>query len=128
MDRKTHAISWFEIPVSDLDRAILFYGTILDHEIPLMEFGPVRMGILPHDRSKGGIGGALVQNEQFYVPSKDGARVYLNGGEDLAMVLDKVEGAGGEVLIKKRMISPDMGYMAMFKDTEGNVVALHSTD
>ncbi|MCC6936942.1 MAG: VOC family protein [Flavobacteriales bacterium] len=123
-----HAVSWFEIPTTDFDRARKFYSTIFDYVMPEMTFGPVRMGFLLHDRDAGGIGGAIVYNAEHYTPHADGVKLYLNGGRDLGVVLDRVPGAGGEVMIPKRMISPDMGYMAMFTDSEGNVLALHSKE
>lgn len=128
MEMMHNAVSWFEIPVTDFARAKKFYSTIFDYEMPEMTFGPVRMGFLLHEREKGGIGGAIVHNTRFYIPNENGVKVYLNGGRDLGVVLDRVPGAGGEVIIPKRMISPEMGFMAMFKDCEGNVLALHSAE
>jgi predicted enzyme related to lactoylglutathione lyase len=52
--------------------------------------------------------------------------VYLNGNPDLKTVLDKVESAGGRVIMPKTQISPEIGYMAFFVDSEGNRMALHS--
>ena len=128
MEMMHNAISWFEIPTADFDRAKKFYSAIFDYDMPEMTFGPVRMGFLLHDREQGGIGGAIVYNAQFYTPHEQGVKVYLNGGKDLAVVLDRVVKVGGEVVIPKRMISPDMGFMAMFKDSEGNTIALHSKE
>ena len=128
MEMLHHAVNWFEIPVSDFERARAFYSRIFDFDMPEMTFGTVRMGILLHDREKGGIGGAIVHNGEHYTPSADGTKVYLNGGRDLGLVLDRVPGAGGEVLIPKRMIAPGMGFMALFKDSEGNVLALQSPE
>ncbi len=128
MEMMHHAVSWFEIPVSDFDRAKKFYSTIFDYEMPDMLFGAVRMGILLHDRDTGGVGGAIVHNADHYTPSVDGTKVYLSGGKDLNVVLDRVVKAGGEVMITKRLIAPGMGHMAMFKDSEGNAVALHSPE
>ncbi|MCB0794539.1 MAG: VOC family protein [Flavobacteriales bacterium] len=128
MKEHLHALAWFEIPANDFERARKFYSTIFAFDMPEMTFGPVRMGFFLHDREAGGIGGAIVHNPEFYVPSGDGAKVYLNGGHDLSVVLDRVEGAGGEVLIPKRAIGEGMGHMGMFRDSEGNVVALHSPE
>jgi predicted enzyme related to lactoylglutathione lyase len=128
MEMMHHAVNWFEIPVSDFDRARKFYSAIFDYEMPEMKFGPVRMGILLHEREKGGIGGAIVHHPDHYAPSADGTKVYLNGGKDLGVVLDRVAKAGGEVRIAKRLIAPGMGYMALFTDSEGNTVALHSPE
>ena len=71
-----------------------------------------------------GIGGAIVKGEG-YIPSHEGSVVYLNGGEDLSAVLDKVEGAGGKILRPKTGIGEN-GFIAFFNDTEGNKVGLHS--
>lgn len=128
MEMMHHALSWFEVPVADFERAKRFYSAIFDYAMPEMTFGPVRMGFFLHERDKGGIGGAIVHNSTFYRPHADGPKVYLNGGRDLGVVLARVEGAGGQVVIAKRAIGPGMGYMALFKDTEGNELALHSPE
>jgi predicted enzyme related to lactoylglutathione lyase len=73
------------------------------------------------------IGGALCYNEQFYKPSAtDGPLIYLNANPDVQEVLDKVEKAGGKIVVPKTQISPEHGYMAVIMDTEGNRIALHS--
>jgi len=41
-------------------------------------------------------------------------------------ILDKVEAAGGNILVPKTEISPEHGYMAVILDTEGNRIALHA--
>ena len=119
-----NAASWFEIPVADFDRAKRFYSTIYNFDMPEMVMGPVKMGILLHDRTNGGIGGAIVCGEG-YVPSKTGAKVYLNGGSDLSVVLDRVVPAGGAIVVGKTAVG-DMGFIAIVEDTEGNYISLHS--
>jgi predicted enzyme related to lactoylglutathione lyase len=52
--------------------------------------------------------------------------VYLNANPDLSSILEKVTPAGGEILIEKRQISPEQGYMAVLLDTEGNQLGLRS--
>ncbi|KAF0218331.1 MAG: hypothetical protein FD174_2948 [Geobacteraceae bacterium] len=115
------AINWFEIPVSDIYRAARFYGTILAAEMAVHEFMGKRRALLPFNE---GVGGSLVQGAG-YVPNKDGALLYLNGGEDLDVVLRRVELAGGRVLQPKISIG-EYGFIALFIDTEGNRVGLHS--
>ncbi|HYG50629.1 MAG TPA: VOC family protein [Flavobacteriales bacterium] len=115
--------NWFEIPVSDMDRAKKFYETIFDISIHVMVFGGFKMGVFPHSNS----GAALCQHES-YVPSQNGVLVYLNAQPDLNHVLDKIEKAGGKILQSKKHISPEHGHMALFTDTEGNRLALHSTN
>lgn len=124
MELPTNAINWFEIPVSDFNRAKKFYSAIYNYEMPEMEMGPVKMGMLPSEQG-GGVGGAICYGEG-YEPSEKGARVYLNGGDDLTVVLDRVEAAGGKVVLGKTDIGEGFGFFAFFHDTEGNWVGLHS--
>ena len=119
----THAINWFEIPTVDIERAIRFYSAILDKPMQRDDIG-MPYSFLPTEN--GGVGGALIQNENF-VPSDTGAVIYLNGGDDLQVVLDRVEGAGGKIIMQKMEIGEN-GFVAMFIDTEGNRVGLHSNN
>lgn len=120
-----NAISWFEIPAADLNRAKTFYETIFGITLHSMEFpNGLKMEVFPTE--EGGIGGALAHHPEFYETGTKGALVYLNGNPDLSNVLDKVDANGGQVIIPKTQISPDYGYMGVFMDCEGNRVALHS--
>jgi len=125
METVKNAINWFEIPVADFERAKGFYEKIFDFEMPAQEMGSFMMGFFPHDRDAGGIGGAICGGEG-YTPSQGGTLVYLNGGSDLDSVLGRVEGAGGSVAVPKTLINEEIGYFAVFNDSEGNRVALHS--
>lgn len=116
-------ISWFEIPSVDFNRAVSFYKAILGLEIEETEIFGTKMGFFPTDGKN--VSGAIVQGED-YKPSSDGVIAYLNGGEDLQPILDKVENSNGKVIVPKTQISPEMGYFGMFIDTEGNKMAVHS--
>jgi uncharacterized protein len=123
-----NALSWFEIPVVDFERARKFYSAIFAYEMPEYPMPPTRMGILPMDPScKTGVGGAIVK-EDSREPSRQGTLVYLNGGADLSVILNRVEAAGGKVVLPKQLITPEIGHCGLFQDTEGNVVGLHSKD
>ncbi len=126
MSEAKHIISWFELPVSDMDRAKTFYETIFDTELQLMELGEnFKMAIFPGGQSV--VGGALVWNEEYYQPSNiHGTLIHFNANPNLQVVQDRIEDAGGTVSIPKREIGPGMGFMAIFEDSEGNRVALHS--
>lgn len=128
MQMPAHAINWFEIPVSDFERAKKFYETIFGYEITERQVGTSRMGFLLFDFKNGGRGGAIVYDPEFYTPSANGTLVYLNCEPDLLDVLDKVELAGGKILRGKVAVSAEnnLGYWALMMDTEGNRVALHS--
>ena len=119
-----NAANWFEIPVIDFERARIFYSRIFDYEMPHQEMGGALMGFLPFEMGKG-VGGAIILADTMH-PSRDGPRVYLNGGDDLQPILDRVESAGGKVDTPKTLITEDIGYYAVFEDSEGNRVALHS--
>jgi uncharacterized protein len=118
-----NSINWFEIPVTDFDRAKQFYEAIYGAEIQEMPHPDMRYGMLPCDMGSG-VGGGLVQGEGFE-PSQTGSLLYLNGGDDLNVPLSKIEAAGGKVVLPKTAIGEN-GFMAHFIDTEGNKVALHS--
>jgi len=124
MEQLKSAINWFEIPATDFDRAVRFYGEIYDFEMPTQDMGHIKMGFFQHEHGVG-IGGAVAHGEG-YTPSVDGTKIYLNGGADLNNVLGRVTTAGGTVVMQKTEISPDIGYFAIIDDTEGNRVCLHS--
>jgi uncharacterized protein len=118
-----NAINWFEIPVLDFDRAKQFYETLFGAPIMEMPFPDGKYGMLPSDMETG-VGGGIVQGDGFE-PSDKGTLVYLNGGDDLNIPLAKINAAGGKVIMEKTAIGAN-GFMAVFMDTEGNKVALHS--
>jgi uncharacterized protein len=121
-----NAISWFEIPTIDLDRAATFYEAIFDIKLTPFDTSQLKMRLFPLEDMMG-IGGALTYLPGFYIPSgTDGALVYLNGNPDVQIVLDRIPEAGGAIVVPKTMISPEYGHMAVFIDTEGNRIALHS--
>jgi predicted enzyme related to lactoylglutathione lyase len=119
----SNALNWFEIPASDINRAVKFYSTILEVELTISEMMPgFQMAMITAD--EGGVGGGIIQGEG-YTPSADGTVVYLNAGDDLAVALGKVEAAGGKILVPKTDIGEN-GFFAYLLDTEGNKVGLHS--
>ncbi|MDB4919992.1 VOC family protein [Mucilaginibacter sp.] len=121
-----NAISWFEIPSTDIDRAQKFYEEIFDIKMIPMDMPQLQMRMFPTE-SPMNIGGAICKSGDFYKPSADsGPLVYLNANPDVQNILDKIEAAGGTIVIPKTEITPEYGHMAVFMDPEGNRVALHS--
>src|ERR1700739_1588740 len=98
-----NAISWFQIPTSDFDRALKFYNKIFSIDLKGTESMGAKIAVFPHDREAGGIGGALYQGMGLE-PSSKGSSVVLNAGDDLTVVLSKVEEAGGKVVMPKTPI------------------------
>lgn len=88
--------------------------------------GDFQMAWFPWDESKGGAGGSLVFHEKFYQTSSHAGSLIYFTSEDCSIELERVEEAGGKVQITKRLIAPDIGYMGVFLDSEGNRIALHS--
>ncbi len=118
----SNAINWFEIPAADFGRAVKFYGTVLGTELQQMKMDNIDMGMFPTQDN--GVGGCVTYGNGVK-PSAEGSLVYLNGGEDLAVPLAKVEAAGGSIVMPKTQIGEN-GFMAIFTDSEGNKVAFHS--
>jgi uncharacterized protein len=122
-----NAISWFEIPTTDIDRAQKFYETIFGITMMPMDMPNIKMRMFPLDDMMTQVGGALVDSGGFHKASAtDGPLIYLNGNPDVQNILDKVVEAGGSIMVPKTEISPEHGFMAVFIDTEGNRIGLHS--
>ncbi len=115
----------FEIPAVEISRAISFYESILDLKIEKIDMPGMKMGLLPYEDQM--VVGVIVEGDG-YEPSAGGVTVYLNAGDDLQLVLDKVEKNGGKILVSKSPHADESGYFAIFLDSEGNRIGLHSTN
>lgn len=122
-------VGWFEIPVSNMTRAKKFYEKVFDIKIKAELFGNTMMGWFPISKEKNAAGaaGALVFNKQYYKPMANGTLVYFSTPE-ITIELNNVEEVGGVILQEKTLILEDIGYMALFLDSEGNRIALHSRE
>ncbi len=118
-------ISIFEIPATDISRAIAFYESILNINIEKLAFPGMEMGLLPYEDQL--VTGVIVKGEG-YQPSANGITIYLYGGDNLQVVLNKVEKSGGKILMPKTPHADESGYFALFLDSEGNKMGLHSVN
>lgn len=126
MEQSRNAVGWFEIPVNDMERAIKFYETVFGYKLERHQMGELDMAWFP-SADIPGAPGTLVYHKEFYKPSIDGVLIYFTcHSGDLTNELAKVEPAGGKVLMPKKLITEDVGCMALCIDTEGNRIALHS--
>ena len=116
-------ISMFEIPATDIARAINFYQALLDIKIEKMDVADMQMGVLPYE---GQMVTAVIIQADGYKPSADGVRIYLNAGENLQAALDRVEKNGGQIVLPKTAHADNSGFFAIFLDSEGNKMALNS--
>lgn len=116
-------VSLFEIPATDISRAINFYQTILDIQIEKMEMPGMEMGIFPYENQA--VHGVIMKDGNLK-PSSKGVTVYLNGGDNLQTILDKVEENGGTIIVPKTAHADESGFFALFLDSEGNKLGLNS--
>jgi len=121
-EMKSH-ISIFEIPATDISRAVNFYESILGVNIEKMEMPGMEMGIFPYEDQM--VTGVIMKGEGFK-PSADGVTIYLNAGDNLQPILDKVEKNGGKILLPKTAHADESGFFALFLDSEGNRLGLNS--
>jgi len=119
---KDDALNWFEIYVSDLEKAKAFYGEILKAE--LTSVPDCTMAIFPSNQELG-VGGSLTQASDNCRPGPGGTMIYLNAEGDLDGVLERIAAAGGKI-VRERMAIPPHGFIGIFSDPDGNVVGLHS--
>lgn len=116
-------VSIIEIPATDLSRAVAFYEGTLDIHIEQMEFPGMEMGLFPYE---GQMVTVVIMKGEGYQPSADGITIYLDAGDNLQVILDKVEKSGGKILVPKTPHADESGFFALFLDSEGNKMGLHS--
>lgn len=115
-------IVWFDIPATDLDRAIRFYSAVLGKPVRKEQFPELAIGLFPH--VEGETGGCLYPSEEPPAGSR-GPLLYLDCGGRLDDAIAAVEPHGGRVLQPKHAIGA-YGFRAVVLDSEGNRIALHS--
>ncbi len=122
MSNCQNPLVYFEIPVEDLDRAMNFYNKVFGFELHKTKIDGLEMALFPFQESAKGISGALVKGE-IYKPTITGVLVYF-GVKSIDDVLKKAVINKGKVLYSKTS-NGELGYVAEFKDSEGNRIALH---
>ncbi len=123
MTDQTNPVNWFEIPVTDLERAKHFHETVFGFQLSLNEMGSMKMAWFPMTQDGGGATGTLMKSEG-YTPSHAGTLVYFSVPA-IEGTLARVDANGGRTLMPKTEIG-EYGYIAHFQDCEGNRVGLHS--
>ena len=118
-----NSIHWVEIPATHIERAVGFYNNLLSIEMKVMEVMSMKTAFFPHTAETQS-GGCLMQGPN-YIPSDKGTLIYRSAGENLQTALDRVDDAGGTIILPKTSIGAN-GYMAHIFDTEGNKVGLYS--
>ncbi len=125
MNAHSNAFNWFEIPMTDTERARKFYEGVFDIELKLVEMMGYEMLFFPSsDNMEGKVSGALVKGKT-HKPSKEGLVLYLNANPDIQVIIDRISAHGGQIRMPRTLINEQVGYMATFVDSEGNYLALH---
>lgn len=116
-------IVWFEIPANDLARATAFYEAVLGVTTVPEDIGDGQpKALIPGDN---GMAGSIAFGPDW-TPSEDGIVIYMSGGDDLQVMLDRVVRAGGTIVEPKQAVEATQGFWGRFRDTEGNVIGLLS--
>lgn len=120
---KANIVGWFEIYVADMPRAKKFYESVFNTQLEKMESDEMEYWLFPYQQGGEGAGGALVKMD-CVPPGPGGTMVYLMC-EDCAVEEARIIPNGGEILRPKFAIGEN-GYITIAKDSEGNVIGLHS--
>ena len=121
-----NAISWFEIPTTQLDAAQAFYETVLGRPMRREAMGPSQGAVFAYDMEGDGTGGALMMGPTAPKVSRAGTLVYLDATPSLDAALERAVGQGGQVAQPRTALPPGMGFFAHITDLDGNRVGLHA--
>ncbi|WP_074408854.1 MULTISPECIES: VOC family protein [Aquimarina] len=122
MTKKCNPVVYFEIPVTDIDRAISFYKSVFNFTFEKEIIDKNEMALFPFVEENIGISGALAKGE-IYKPTHNGVVIYFNT-ENIDKTLKIAIESGGQMLYPKTS-NGDLGFVAEFEDSEGNRIALH---
>lgn len=128
-------VVWADIPVTDIDRAMEFYGAVLQR--PLVRTPGMDSVAIPAPDQPPGEGGGppegpmpvafdLVRTDTMK-SSRDGCTIYLNADEDPEGMLRRAADAGGEILSPVQDTGEMVGWIGFFRDSEGNRIGVHKS-
>jgi predicted enzyme related to lactoylglutathione lyase len=116
-------VGWFDIHVSNLNRAKKFYETVFNVTLTDAPIEWGKQSFFPFSPESPNISGALVEKADM-AANGNNTVVYFET-EDCTAEENRVEQAGGKVVQPKMNIG-EFGFISIFIDTEGNTVGLHS--
>ena len=120
-----NAITWFEIPSTQLDKAQAFYEAVLECKMRREPMGPSQGAVFPYDAEEG-VGGAILAGPTAPAPASGGTLIYLDASPSLDAALARAVKAGGKVALPRQALPPGLGYFAHITDLDGNRVGLHA--
>lgn len=114
-------VNWFEIPVTDIGRAIAFYEQVMQVSLRRETMDGTDLAVFPYDEP--GPGGALIKYDNA-TPTMQGVIIYLHTADLLASI-ERVALAGGKCVLEPMVPGDGIGTIALFIDSEGNRIGLH---
>lgn len=125
-----NAISWFEIPSLNLEKAQQFYESMLQVKMQPMTMGPSECAVFPYDEAADGVGGAIICGPTAPVTATgagSGVLIYLySSSHSIDVLLQRAVTGGGRIAMPRTALPPGMGFMASIFDLDGNKVGLHA--
>lgn len=120
---KSNPACWFEIYVQDMERARRFYESVFQVALQRLNNPDLEMWGFPAEMERYGAGGSLVKMEGL--DSGGNSTIIYFACEDCAVESARVREAGGSIM-KEKMSIGEYGHIALARDSEGNVIGLHS--
>jgi uncharacterized protein len=121
--KNVNPVGWFDIYVSNLDRAKEFYEAVFNIQLVDLPIEWGRQSLFPSDNAGLNISGALVEKADMIVGVNNTIVYFVS--EDCVTEEARVEKAGGKI-IKSKMCIGEFGFISIIIDTEGNTIGLHS--
>lgn len=121
-----NAISWFEIPTTNLDAAQSFYEAVLQRPMRREAMGPSQGAVFAYDMGSDAVGGALLMGPTAPPVASGGTLVYLDASPSLDAALARAQAAGGAIALQRTALPEGMGFFAHIRDLDGNRVGLHA--
>jgi predicted enzyme related to lactoylglutathione lyase len=118
----SHPVTYFEIPVTDMERAVRFYTTVFGHTLERQTLDGYEMALFPFADGSPGATGALARGD-VYVPSKTGPIIYFRVNS-IDETIRRARMLGATVLYEKKNVG-EFGFVAEIEDSEGNRIALN---
>lgn len=120
-----NAVTWFEIPSTQLDKAQAFYEAVLSCKLRREPMGPSEGAVFPYEAEEG-VGGAILAGPTAPAPASAGTLIYLDASPSLDAALARAVKAGGKIALPRQALPPGLGFFAHITDLDGNRVGLHA--
>lgn len=115
-------VTWFEIPVSDIQKSKAFYEHVFQFKMSDMQVKEEKLAVFPATE----VSGALLEEPGYSGPER-AVILYLNIPDTIEEVLARAEAKGGKICTSRSIIDESVGWAATFTDLDGNVIGLYES-